>query len=223
MRTTKNIKGWLSKMTQKFNYLEEPLKNYIDRISAKTPVPGGGSVTACVASFGAGLLNMVLNFTLGRERYAVYQKELEGIKAEIDRMLEKLTLYIEEDSEVYSFIKRYSTQEKNPALQEKYLRQSVQMHLDICDISLKIIEFSGLLVEKANPGLISDTGMSAVLGVSAFKSAKLNILINLKYLSDKEFVKSIMDRVDAIENRVLSEGEAVYRKVSAIINFPSPC
>ena len=111
-------------MEKKFNYLDESLKSYLKKISAKTPAPGGGSVAAYIASLGSALLNMVLNFTLGKEKYAVHQKELEGIKEENGRMLEKLARYVEEDSEVYSLVRKYSFEEKNPSLEEKYLKQS---------------------------------------------------------------------------------------------------
>ncbi len=205
-------------MEKKFNYLDESLKSYLERISAKTPAPGGGSAAAYIACLSASLVNMVLSFTLGREKYAVCQKELETVKGETCGMLEKLARYVEEDSEVYSLVRKYSSEEKNPALEEKYLKQSVEMQLDICEISQKIINFSGILTEKANKGLISDTGMAAALAVAAFKSAKLNVLINLKYISEREFVNAGIDRINAIEDSVLSEGEAVYKKAVGIIN-----
>jgi len=205
-------------MEKKFNYLDESLKSYLDRISAKTPAPGGGSAAAYAASLATALLNMVLSFTLGKEKYAACQKELEGVREETGRILERLTRYVEEDSEIYSLVRKYSSEEKNPALAEKYLKQSAEMHLDICEISLKIIRFSGVLAEKANKGLISDTGMAAALAVAAFKSAKLNVLINLKYIGDGELVKAGIDRINAIENIVFSEGDAVYKKASSIIN-----
>lgn len=204
-------------MEKKFNYLNESLKSYLDRISAKTPAPGGGSVAAYTASLGAALLNMVLNFTLGKEKYAACQEELEGIKEDVGRILERLLRYVEEDSEVYSLVRKYSSEEKNPALEEKYLKRSAEIHLDICGISLKIIEFSGVLAEKANSRLISDAGMAASIAVSSFNSAKLNVLINLKYIGDREFLQVCTDRINAIECEVLSEGEAVYKKAVAII------
>lgn len=202
---------------KQFNYLNEPLQSYLDRVSAKTPAPGGGSVAACIASLGAALLTMVLNYTIGKEKYAAYQEELEGIREETCRMLEKISRYVEEDSEVYSLVRKYSSEEKNPALEEKYLKQSAGIHLDICELSLKIIQFAGVLTEKGNKGLISDTGMAASLAVSSFNSARLNVLINLKFIADKEFVKTVMNRMNAIEKEVLSKGEAIYKKVTEIL------
>jgi methenyltetrahydrofolate cyclohydrolase len=199
-----------------FDYLGKPLKNYLNRVSAKTPVPGGGSVAACVASLSASLLTMVLNYTIGKERYALYQKEIEDFKEETNRMLEKLSGYIEEDSRVYRLIRRYSVERKT-AFAERELKKSAEIHLDICKISLRIVDLSEVLTVKGNRSLISDTGIAASLAVSSFKSARMNVLINLKYIGDKEFVKDSTHRIETMEKEVVTKGEAVYKKVEGIL------
>jgi methenyltetrahydrofolate cyclohydrolase len=200
-----------------FDYLRESLQNYLDRVSAKTPAPGGGSVTACSASLSLSLLNMVLNYTIGNKKYIPYQIELEAIKNETDRILKKLSQYIEKDSEVYGQIRRYSSGVKNHAYLEKYLKQSVEIHLDICKVSLRIVDLSDVLTVKGNRSLISDTGIAVSLAVASFNSAKLNILINLKFIADRHFVKNNMDRVATMENEVVAKGDAVYKKVEGIL------
>ncbi len=203
---------------KKLDYLSKPLQNYIDRVATKTPVPGGGSVSACVATLSAALLNMVLDYTLGKEKYAVYQAELEALREENKKVLAKLSRYIEEDSRVYSLIRKYSSEEKNPVLEEKYLKQSAEIHLDICETALQIVQFAGLLAEKGNRGLISDTGIAASLALSSFDSAKMNVMTNLKYIGDREFVKKSIEQMSKIEGEVHSKGEAVYKKAVEVLN-----
>lgn len=199
-------------MGNAFNYLDEPLKNYLERVSARTPAPGGGSAVACVAAICSSLINMVLNYTIGKEKYAAHAAELEKIKAENGDILQKLSAYIEEDSVVYNNIRKYSA-EKNTAAAEEYMKKSVAIHLDICKISLKIIEFVEFLAEKGNKNLISDTGIAASLAVSSFHTAKLNVIINLKFMEDGAFVRKSTDEMAAIENEIVNRGEAVYRKI----------
>jgi formiminotetrahydrofolate cyclodeaminase len=57
-------------------YKNSSLKRYLDDLAAKLPAPGGGSAAALTASLGASLISMVVNFTLGKPRYAQYEKEL---------------------------------------------------------------------------------------------------------------------------------------------------
>ncbi|MCD6408089.1 cyclodeaminase/cyclohydrolase family protein, partial [bacterium] len=79
----------------KFDYMRQPLKKYFERISSKTPVPGGGSVSACIGALSSSLLNMVLNYTIGKEKYAEYEEEFKKIKKRNDEILNEFTEFIE--------------------------------------------------------------------------------------------------------------------------------
>ena len=54
---------------------------------------------------------------------------------------------------------------------------------------LALIQWLDRLVEIANPGLISDVGVAAILLEAALRGAKINVEINLKGLDDKAFIK----------------------------------
>lgn len=197
----------------KTNYLNESLETYINRASSKTPVPGGGSIVACVAALSSALISMVLNYTLGKEKYVAYEKELKQIFDENDEVIKKLSDYIERDSIIYQEIRRY-TSSKDYITAEKYLKESAELHLDICRTSLKIIEFATSLVEKGNRALISDTGIAASLAVSVFIGAKINVLVNLKFIKeDVDFVKSIVDEIRTMEKEVIRKGNEVCSRV----------
>ncbi len=58
------------------SYKEQSLKKYLDDLAEKLPAPGGGSAAALNAAIGAALISMVVNFTLGKSRYAKYEEEL---------------------------------------------------------------------------------------------------------------------------------------------------
>jgi len=74
----------------------------------------------------------------------------------------------------------------NKEKQEEYLKKSIEIHKKICDYMKEVIEFSNFAAKCGNKYLISDAGIVALLGISAFKGAKLNILINLKNLAEKK-------------------------------------
>ncbi|MBI5145023.1 MAG: cyclodeaminase/cyclohydrolase family protein, partial [Candidatus Omnitrophica bacterium] len=57
-------------------YREATLKKYSDDLAAKLPAPGGGSAAALAAAMGVSLISMVVNFTLGKPKYAQYEREL---------------------------------------------------------------------------------------------------------------------------------------------------
>src|SRR5918998_616910 len=55
---------------------ERGLSVYLDEVAAGTPAPGGGSVAAVVGALAAALGEMVVNLTLGREKYAAAEASL---------------------------------------------------------------------------------------------------------------------------------------------------
>lgn len=191
-------------------FLENSLKSYFEKLSSKSAVPGGGSVTAFVASLSSSLLNMVMNFTIGKKSYIEFTEEIKKIKEENDKILEKCMEFIEKDSQIYLKIDK-AIKEKH--IMDEYLKESVNLHLEICEHMEKIISFCEILLEKGNRNLISDTGISNVLAYSSFECAKINILINLKFLNDKDFKKEINQKLFEIEKRIKSKSEIISEKI----------
>jgi len=193
------------------DYLKEPLGDYLARLAARTPVPGGGSAVALVASVSSALIGMVLNYTLGKEKYAGYEEELKRILKENDVIFERLSRYVEEDSRIYNNIRKHTRE--NQSLAEKYLKESAGIHIDICSIAVKLVSFSDFLSQKGNKNLLSDAGISAELALSSFKTAKLNVLINLRYIQDKDFCKDASSRLSSMEKDIAAKEKRVYLNV----------
>lgn len=191
-----------------FDYLNEPLRSYLNSLSAETPCPGGGSAAACVAALSCALIGMVIRYTCGREKYQLYEEQLTRIKIENDEILQKLSEYIEQDSSLYEHIRKYT--KENLSLAEKYLKKSVQMHLDICRITLRLTGFAEFLFCNGNKNLLSDTAISAEFAFSACKAAKINILINLMSIMDKEFCQDILSEIESMEKDIENKSQRVY-------------
>ena len=67
-------------------YRDSTLKQYLEDLAAKKPAPGGGSAAALTAAMGASLISMVINFTLGKPKYAKYESELKGILEKSEKL-----------------------------------------------------------------------------------------------------------------------------------------
>ena len=193
-----------------FNFLENSLKNYIEILSSKTPAPGGGSATALCASLSSSLLNMVLNYTIGKKQYSDFEEELKKIKEKNEEILKECINFIEEDSKIYQKIDKAMKERLSP---EEYLKSSINLHFKICQYMSKIVDFCDILTEKGNINLISDTGISNILAFSSFISAKMNILINLKYIGDENLKKEIKGKIEEMEKVIKEKSEFVNKKV----------
>ena len=83
-------------------YIEKPMIVFLDRLASRSPEPGGGSVAALVAALGAALVSMVGNLTLGKEKYASVQAEIEELLKASEQVRSELQDLLQQDTEVYA-------------------------------------------------------------------------------------------------------------------------
>ena len=59
---------------------DRSLSEFTELTASKEPVPGGGGVSALVASLASALSEMVTNLTVGKPKYREYEDELQELK-----------------------------------------------------------------------------------------------------------------------------------------------
>ena len=70
------------------------------------------------------------------------------------------------------------------------------------------------LVKIANPNLITDVGVSAVLAEAACTAARLNVEVNLKYIKDPELRRELQPELDEVQQTT----ERCRTEVSAAVH-----
>jgi len=183
-------------------YRDNSLKNYLDDLAAKLPAPGGGSAAALSAALGASLISMVVNFTLGKPKYAQYEKELKEILEKSEKLREEFLNLVDLDVVAYK---------------SKNLRDALDAPFMVCRLCFEGIKLCLPLIKKGNVNLISDVGVAAVLLESAVASANFNIEINLKSLGDEKIAKSIRKELTQKRNSVKKMRLEMEGKVGKII------
>jgi len=189
-------------------YKKQSLEKYIFDLSAKLAVPGGGSSAALCAAMAAALVSMVVNFTLGKEKYARYEKELKGILNKADRLKADCLELVDLD------IKAYESKDPRKAMDVPFCLAR------LCFEGLKLLPG---LVNKANKNLISDLAVAAILFESAFSAAVVNVEINLRMLDDKKLAKAVNFELAAKAKSVAKIRPAVEKKVRKILKQKVEC
>jgi formiminotetrahydrofolate cyclodeaminase len=211
--------------TEPTAFLQQPLQSYLDRLAAKEPIPGGGSVAALTGALAAGLLSMVANFTVGKEKYQAVEAEVGRILLEAESLRAQLGRSTEEDSEAYAFVSsayalpKATDEEKaarSAAIQDA-LRQAVQIPVQVALACHRVIELSCDLVDKGNPGLVSDVGVAVVLAQAALHSAVLNVEVNLGGIKDAAFSQALAEQVEPLLGEVPEMVETVLDRVNEIM------
>ncbi|MHC4780762.1 MAG: cyclodeaminase/cyclohydrolase family protein [Planctomycetota bacterium] len=199
-------------------YYEGPFKTWADDLASNKPAPGGGSAAALVGVSGCALLSMVANFTIGKKKYKEVEAEIKGALGRVEELRSSLAALIDEDVAQYSKVTdAYSMPKSNDeekaarkgAIQEA-LKAAMSVPLEACRLCHKAIEEAPALLEKGNQNLVSDVGVGAQCLASGYRSAWLNVEINLSFLKDKEFVAGVRTELDPLSAEVEKILEEVW-------------
>lgn len=179
-------------------FLTGSVQQYLDQLASGDPTPGGGSAAGLAGAMGAALLCMSARFTVGREKYAAYEEAAttvitvaEGLRAELQQLCE-------DDAAAYGHYRAASAMPKSTdeekaarkcALQAA-TRASAIVPLEIARRSRRLLELARTLAANCNPYLVSDVVVATHLATAAFRSAILNVRMNLGTLDDAAFVQT---------------------------------
>jgi formiminotetrahydrofolate cyclodeaminase len=169
-------------------YINESIKKYIDDLSAREPVPGGGSAAALTGALGASLLEMVCNFTIGNKKYKDIEEAAAGYLILIRKIREELSLLVDEDVKVYSSI-REAFKTKDEKIIDNALKQGYYISLKMCELAKSGMAIASHLSKKSNVNLITDVECGAELLKACFNSGIFNSEINLKGIKEVSFTE----------------------------------
>ncbi|MDD5561117.1 MAG: cyclodeaminase/cyclohydrolase family protein [Candidatus Omnitrophica bacterium] len=168
-------------------YKKQSLIKYLDDLSAKLPAPGGGSAAALNAAMGAGLISMVVNFTLGKPAYAAFETQLKGILVKSEKLRKDFLELVDLDVVAY---------------QSKDARQALDIPLMLARLCCEAAKLCPPLIKKGNANLLSDVAVAAVFFESAFVAACFNVEINLKTLAQKKLTQGVRKELNQ-KNRII--------------------
>ncbi|NQV03999.1 MAG: cyclodeaminase/cyclohydrolase family protein [Candidatus Omnitrophica bacterium] len=182
-------------------YIDGPIKKYVDDLAARLPAPGGGSAAGLSGALGTALLEMVCNFTVGKEKYKAVEQDMGSHLASLKKIRDEFMALIDEDVRAYSTI-RDAFKGKDKKVIDKALKDGYYISLKSCELSKKAVEIAVDLPEKANLNLITDVGCGAELLSASFNSSLYNAEINLKGIEDKEFVAKEKETLKALKKKI---------------------
>jgi formiminotetrahydrofolate cyclodeaminase len=204
--------------------VEMKVNEYLDVLKSDAPAPGGGSASALAAAQGVGLVCMVCDLTLGKEKYAEYQEVCGEAKAKAADLYSKLVASIDKDTEAFNLVsaafKMPKGTDEEKAARSKAIADGTLVATEVpfetmmfCAEGLKVTE---MIVGKSNPNAASDLGVAALNLLSGVKGAWLNVLINLPGVKDEaQKEKFLAGKKTIVEAEALAA--RIYMEVSAML------
>jgi formiminotetrahydrofolate cyclodeaminase len=195
------------------------IKRFLEKLSSDTPTPGGGSASALTGALSASLVLMTAGLSLKKGK--MKERELRGINKEVSGIQEGLFRAIEGDAQSYeavltAFRLPKSTERerliRTKAIQKAFRGATVAPQL-VCRHSVRLLEYSKILILKGNPNAISDVGVAACLADAALKGGMLNIGINLGPTEDPVFGRRMRSWVGKLEKKRNQLMETIQKKL----------
>ena len=193
------------------------IRDFLDELSSDSPAPGGGSVAALSGSLGAGLLEMVANLTVGKEKYRESWDDMDKVIKTCSGYRKRLLELVDEDTDAFNDVikafrmpKETEEQKKirSEAIQKGY-KKAIETPFETANLCMKVLEMSHITAEKGNPNSISDAGVGADMAASGLRGAIMNIKINLGSIKDESYVSEMKKEIDDLNTR----SEQMLRKV----------
>lgn len=201
--------------------LDKSSHEFIEELSSKKAVPGGGGASAYVGALGMALGSMVGNLTVGKKKYREVESEIEETLRQSTKLIERLEDLIEADAQAFlPLSKAYGMpqtteeerQEKEVVLQAALIN-AAQVPLDIAKACLEAIDLLDVYAQKGSRLAISDAGVGATFCKSALEAAQLNVLINTKLMKDVQIKQQIESELSTIVEEGTRKADEIYQYV----------
>ena len=198
------------------------VKDYLDLLKSDAPAPGGGSVSALSAAQGVGLVAMVADITIGREKYAEYEEVCKVAKEEALKLYSAFIEGIDKDTEAFNKVSAAYKLPKNTD-EEKAARSAAireanvgatEVPFETVKLCLDGLKITETMVGKSNPNAASDLGVAALNLLSGIRGAWLNVKINLPGIKD-EALKAKFETGEAMVDEAYVISKRIYEEVLA--------
>jgi formiminotetrahydrofolate cyclodeaminase len=191
-------------------FSEMKLSDFLEKIAAKTPTPGGGSVSAAVGSMGAALGVMTARYSDSSEP-----------EHTLDEVKNEFLALVDADAEAYGQVNSAMALPKDSDETKRRRKEALQIALgEASEVPLKgmMLAVRGLkalgdLAPKCNKNLISDLSGAATFLESALTGCGENVRVNAFSLTDKERRGRLEKELD----RLTQEGKSCGTRIHQIV------
>ncbi|MDD6572978.1 MAG: cyclodeaminase/cyclohydrolase family protein [Thermoflexaceae bacterium] len=196
-------------------------EDFVEILSTKAPVPGGGGASALVGALGCALGNMVGSLTVGKKKYADVEADIISLKEKAEALQKELLFLVEEDARVFEPLsKAYGMPKETEEERAEKARVMAVVLKDACSVPMEIMkkccEAIELIEEFAAKGSVialSDAGVGAAFCKAALLGASLNVFINTKSMEDREYAESLNEEANEMIREYSVRADAVFDSV----------
>lgn len=199
----------------------EQWKAYLEALSSKAPVPGGGGASAVCGALGVALGEMVGNLTVGKKKYAQWEPEVKECLLRLGAARGQFMELSDEDARVFEplskayGIKAETEEEKAKKAEymEECLNAAAQVPLKIMELCGTVMEDLEFLAVKGSRLAVSDAGVGIQFIKAALLGAVMNVYINTKMMKNREQAEALNRKAETLVREKTVQADRIYEIV----------
>lgn len=195
--------------------------DFLDRVAARTPTPGGGGVTGLAGALSCAMARMVAAFSVRKSTPEADRVEVERLAYELARADGLMRALITRDALAYECMvesaRRMREDPSHAKAHEATVLDAIGVPMQMAATAHAALVAMDHLKDIANPMILSDLAIAAVLAEAVARSAGFTVAANIADVTDtsvreriqcdaaatEAHCRSVADRVDAfVRNRI---------------------
>lgn len=197
------------------------IQGFLDVLSSKEPVPGGGGASALAGALGNALGQMVSNLTIGKKKYADVEAQVLELLERMKEIQKQFITLADRDAEVFAPLAQcYSlpsaTEEEKAyktRIMEERLLDASYVPLEIMEKAVEMLGIMDILADKGSRMAVSDVGVGVQFIRTALLGAVMNVYINTKSMKDRAKAQELNHRAEKMIQEGTKTADRIYQKV----------
>ena len=167
----------------------EEVKEFIEKVDSASPAPGGGAVAAYTSSLAVALTRMAVNISMKRKSFSNYQEEeqnyVRDLMAKLKIIEDKMYELKDKDVETFNeYMVAYRSKDQKEI--DRMTLECFKLPKNLNELIIDSLELIFALEKYVVSSVMSDYKMSLLMLSSMFECCNENMLINLKWIEDKD-------------------------------------
>ena len=200
---------------------QKTIEGFLEVLSSKEPVPGGGGASALAGALGNALGQMVSNLTIGKKKYALVEDEIKELAERMKGIQGQFSALADQDAKVFApLAKCYSlpsgTEEEKAykaEVMEARLLDASLVPMEIMEKASEMLEIMDILADKGSRMAVSDVGVGVQFIRTALLGAVMNVYINTKSMKNREKAEEMNEKAEHLIKEGTEAADRIYQKV----------
>ena len=176
------------------------VQEFLDAVAERKPTPGGGSVAGMAGALSCAMGRMVAAYSSSSKTEAAVKEQVESVMLQLERADQLLRTLTTQDAAAYRHMTEAAKKVKHDPAAGKAFGEAVlaaiAVPMEMSALASTSLTTMDEFKEVANPYLLSDLGVAAVLADGTAHAAAYSVKVNARELKDGDVRARILKELE---------------------------